>query len=45
MGGGGGSWETIFQRVMDHVATYDRSEAQKHTYVLCFETKVGTPGH
>ena len=26
-------------------ATYDRSEAQKHTYVRCFETKVGTPGH
>ena len=22
-----------------------RSEAQKHTYVRCFETKVGTPGH
>ena len=26
-------------------ATYDRSEAQKHTYVRCFETKVRTPGH
>ena len=26
-------------------ATYDRSEAQKHTYVRCFETKVGTPSH
>ena len=25
-------------------ATYDRSEEQKHTYVRCFETKVGTPG-
>ena len=24
---------------------YDRSEAQKHTYVRCFETKVGTPDH
>lgn len=26
-------------------ATYDRSEAQKHTYVRCFETKVSIPGH
>ena len=25
-------------------ATYDQSEAQKHTYVRCFETKVATPG-
>ena len=26
-------------------ATQDESEAQKHTYVHCFETEVGTPGH
>ena len=26
-------------------ATYNRSEAQKHTYVRCLETKVVTPGH
>ena len=26
-------------------AMYDQSEAQKHTYVCCFETKVGTPDH
>ena len=26
-------------------AMYVRSEAQKHTYICCFETKVGTPGH
>ena len=26
-------------------ATYDRSKAQKHTYVRSFEKKVSTPGH
>ena len=40
----------FFQRVTNHAyktlkATYDWSEAQKHTYLRCFETKVRTPGH
>ena len=35
-------WQTMYKTFN---ATYDRFEAQKHTYVHCFETKVGTPGH
>ena len=35
-------WQTMHKTLK---ATYNRSEAQKHTYVRCFETKVGTPGH
>ena len=35
-------WQTMYKTLK---ATYDRSEAQKHTYVRCFETKLGTPGH
>ena len=34
-------WWTTYKTLK---AMYDRSEAQKHTYVRCVETKVGTPG-
>ena len=35
-------WRTTHKTLK---ATYERSEAPKHTYVHCYETKVGTPGH
>ena len=35
-------WRTTYKTLKP---MYDRSEAQKHTYVRCFETKVGTRGH
>ena len=40
--GVGGSMGNFFSKGW---RTYDQSEAQKHTYIHCFETKVSTPSH
>ena len=52
-GGGGGFKGSNFRGVGGFMGNffskgwraYDQSEAQKHTYIRCFETKVNTPGH